>query len=84
MPKLEDLEINCYYRDKIYNKNFLNEFIKNILSLEFIKKVNIELNSVYKSGIVLKKYSKNELKNLFSAINLNKLHEIKIHIAYKK
>ena len=84
MPNLKDLEINSYYREKLFNKDFLNEFIKNILSLEFIKKVNIELKSVYESGIVLKEYSRNELKQMYPTININKLHEIKIHINYYK
>lgn len=84
MPNLKDLEINSYYREKLFNKDFLNEFIKNILSLEFIKKVNIELKSVYESRVVLKEYSRNELKQMYPTININKLHEIKIHINYYK
>ena len=80
MPNLEEfiLLCNCDVKNEFYI-----EFIKKIISLKYIKIINIKLKGINVSIQTIKLmekydyiYSKDELTKLFSDININKFYEI--------
>ena len=73
MPNLKYFEINGRVKNNIKDI-FYKNFIYKILSLKFIKKVKINIHKDDSEEY----FSKNELKDIFPDINLNKFFIIKI------
>ena len=73
MPNLKYFEINGVVKNNIKDI-FYKNFIYKILSLKFIKKVKINIHKDDSEEY----FSKNELKEIFPDINLNKFFIIKI------
>ena len=80
MPNLKEfiLLCNCDVKNEFYI-----EFIKKIISLKYIKIINIKLKGINISIQTIKLmekydyiYSKDELTKLFPDININKFYEI--------
>ena len=70
-PNLIDFNIYCHPSG--LNEDFYKKFIKKILSMKYIKRIDINILSNCD-----KFYSKKELKKLFPDINFNKFYEVNI------
>lgn len=73
IPNLTDFSLYCKVNE--IENDFYVKFIGNILSMKFIKKVNICLNKN-------EKYTINELKQIFLDIKFIKFYEINIYKLY--
>ena len=72
MPNLVYFSL-FYKNDKYFNEKLYKNLINKILSMKYIKKINIDLNKESSDN-----YSKKELKKIFPNINFDNIYEINI------
>jgi len=73
MPNLVSFKVKCTIKEKLEEDSY-NNFIKKILSLKFIRKINISICQDREN----KMYSKEEINKLCPTINLDHLYNINI------
>ena len=77
-PNLREFVLKCFYFEEKITDEFIGNFIKKLVHLRYIKKIN------FYSSKFEQKYTLKELKELFPEINFDKLYDVKISKKFLK